>query len=201
MLLYTFISHSSKVLEKAASIQKDMKKIDYDHYKIFYCGENKNIDDKKIIHLECDDNYEGLPNKIHHIAKYILSSDLCNYYSHIYKIDATNKPKKIIELLSEQNYYGYLLSRTDLPEYRRTYHFNRCSEESGWNQKRYDGEFVPYCAGGYGYVLSLLALKCISENPNDPDKDIYEDLYVAQALLKCGIKPYHIDSRKYISNL
>lgn len=199
MLLYTFISHNSKILEKSVFIQKNMDTINYHHYRIFYCGENKNIDGEKIIHLECNDSYEGLPNKIHSIAKYIISSDLCNYYSHICKIDDTNKPKKIMKLIPEQNYYGYVLRKTDLPEYRRTYHFNRCSKGSEWNQKRYDGEFVPYCAGGYGYVLSLLALRCISENPNNPDKDIYEDLYVAQSLLKCGIKPYHMDSKKYLS--
>lgn len=200
MLLYCFLSHNAKIFEHNDIIKKNMEKINYSHYKIFYCGNDLNINNSNIIHLDCDDNYEGLPNKIHCLAKYILSSDLNKIYSHIYKIDSTNYPKEVMTLIPDQNYYGFILSQTDVPEYRRKYHFNRCSKESAWNTKRYDGDFVPYCAGGFGYVLSLRSLKCILENPNDADKDIYEDLYVAQSLLKCGIKPYHIDSRKFISN-
>jgi len=200
MILYTYISDNKKINKHISTIENNMRKLNYSHYRIFYCGINQNIQNKHVVYFDCDDNYEGLPNKIHSLASYLVSSDLKNYYSHIYKIDGTNNPKKIIEYLPNQDYYGYILKQTNVPEYRRKYHFGRCSEQSGWNSKKYDGEFVPYCAGGYGYVLSFKSLECIANNPNDPDKDIYEDLYVSQTLLKCDIKPYHIDSRSYLSN-
>ena len=76
MLLYTFISHSAKILEKSDSIQADMKKIDYDHYKIFYCGENKNIDDIVIfnslnrsdIHKIIDIELKGLYERVYSLG-------------------------------------------------------------------------------------------------------------------------------------
>lgn len=198
MILYCYISHHKKILEDSQAIQEIMASINYNHYKIFYCGENLHIKNKTIVHLGCDDFYEGLPNKIHNICKYIITSPLQNYYTHICKIDATNNLQNVFPLIETQDYYGYILHAENLPEYRRKYHYGRCSEGNFWNEKRYDGEFVPYCAGGFGYVLSLKSVECIANNPNDPNNDIYEDVYVGQQLLRCGISPYHVDTRSYL---
>lgn len=201
MILYCYITHNAKVIEDSQHIQQTMLDINYSHYKIFYCGQDLKLKDKTIIHLECNDFYEGLPNKIHNICQFINSSYLKNYYSHIYKIDATNKIKKIVPIVDNQDYYGFILYNQNVVEFRRRYHFGRCSKDSLWNTKRYDGEFVPYCAGGYGYVLSSKAIECIANNPNNDNEDIYEDLYVAQTLKKCNIKPHYFDTRPYLATL
>lgn len=198
-MLYCFISHGGTVHKDRENITTLMLGLNYDKYLIFYGGENLNIQDEKIIHLECNDNYEGLPNKIHNLCKYLVNNKLSEQYSHFCKVDCTTKLKKLLPLLNS-DYYGYLCTETDPPEYRRKYHQNRCSANSIWNNKKYDGQFVVYCAGGFCYVLSKNSIRCISNNPDDHNQDIYEDLYIAQQLIKCNIYPQHLNTTPFFSS-
>lgn len=196
MMLYCFISHSGAILDDKDNTYALMSKLNYLDYKIFYGGINHSIEDDHVVHLNCDDTYEGLPNKIYSICKFISNTDLINKYSHFCKVDCTTKLKKLLPNMNE-DYYGYLCREKDPPEYRRTYHQGKCSKNSVWNKKRYDGQFVVYCAGGFCYVLSRKSVQCISNKPNNSDEDIYEDLYVGQKLLSCNILPTYLNTTPF----
>lgn len=196
MILYCFISHNSAILNDTSEINRIMSQLDYPHYKIFYGGINLGIDDDHVVHIECEDTYEGLPNKIYSVCKYIANNSIFKKYSHFCKVDCTAKFKKLLPVL-DKDYYGYLCPETDPPEFRRTYHQGKCSKNSVWNHKKYEGQFVVYCAGGFCYVLSNKAINCIANNPNNNTQDIYEDLYVGQKLLQCGIIPEHLNTTPF----
>lgn len=194
MILYCFITHNSAIEQDLEYIEGCMHDLDYIHYRVFYGGKDKNLG-STTINIDCDDTYEGLPNKIYRMCKYITHNDLIKDYSHFCKLDADIRFKKLLPVL-DHDYYGYVCKDINPPEYRRCYHYGKCSQNSDWNTKKYAGAFVEYCAGGWCYVLSRAALRCISSSPNDPNHDIYEDLYVGQQLLKCNIKPFHYDTTR-----
>lgn len=198
-MLYCYISYKQKIMEDIMPISSIMCKFGYDDYLIFYGGKEKiHIESDKVIHLDCDDTYEGLPNKTHSLCKYFLTSELSHKYTHICKTDRSTIIKQLIPYLPQLDYYGYTQSGSDPPDYRRTYHYGKCSQNSEWNNKKYTGEFVTYCGGGVCYVLSQKSIKIIAGTPDDPTSEIYEDLYVGKTLFKNKIYPYHLDTLKYI---
>lgn len=199
MILYCYISHQKKILEDVAKIEKIMGSLDYDNYLIFYGGVEETLITNKVFKLNCDDTYEGLPNKIHTLYKFIINNNLLqNKFTHVCKIDGSTIIKSLFPYLPDIDYYGYTQSDHDPPDYRRMYHFGKCSENSHWNSKKYTGSFVTYCGGGVGYILSKKSLSIIADNPPDLNTEIYEDLYVGKTLNKFNINPKHIDMLKYI---
>lgn len=198
MILYCYISHNKKLLEDHSSVSETMEKLQYNDFVIFYSGDNI-FNLNKTIHISCDDTYEGLPNKIHTMCRHISNNyEDFRQYSHFCKIDSSTIIKTLFPYYYDIDYYGYRLGQINPPDYRRSYHFGKCSENSIWNKQKYTGNFVPYCGGGVGYILSKQSVNCISEKPNDPEHDIYEDLYVGKKLLECGIHPKHLNMLSYI---
>lgn len=200
MILYCYISHYKKLAEDFSNISQVMNKLNYNNYIMIYGGKliSDAVSSEKIIHLDCDDSYEGLPNKIHTLAKYIKNNNYTNF-THFCKIDSHTILKKILPLYTNIDYYGYVMSSNDnMPEYRRTYHFNKCSTNSEWNKKKYTGKFVNYCSGGVGYVLSHQSIDYIANCPNNSEYDIYEDLYVGITLYNNKIYPSNLNTMNYI---
>lgn len=195
-MFYIFISHSSKLLEHYETISKIMLDLKHKDYGIFYGGQPV-IKNDHIFHINCDDTYEGLPNKIYNICKYISCNSFFEKFSHFCKIDATT-PIGSLVCVMPQDYYGCILTQ-DNDNAGRSFHFNKCSPNSEWNTKTYKGKFIPYCVGG-GYVLSKKSINCIAQHSNDPNCDIYEDLYVAQQLNKCGIHPINYNIKQHLLN-
>lgn len=193
-MFYIFISYNSKILEHYNELSSIMSKLEYSYYAIFYGGCKKNIFNKHVIHIDCDDTYEGLPNKIHNICKYIKSNPIFKQFSYFCKIDATSPIKSLISNLGCDDYYGIIAGEWC---FNRSNHFGKCSKDSPWNCKMYNGKFTPYCLGGC-YVFSKKALKAISETPNDCEHDIYEDLYVGQTLNKHNIHPTGLYTKDYL---
>lgn len=197
LMLYCFISHNAKIVDHSIKIYNIMSKLYYNDYIIVYGGEKKLTPHPgKIIHLDCDDSYEGLPDKIHKMSKFLINNSKYNIYSHFCKSDATGPIQQLVPLIKNYDYYGVL---TGEEHFSRKYHLNKCSNQSKWNKQEYQGEFVPYCLGGC-YVLSRKSLEIISNSPNDKDKDIYEDLYVGQKLNKYQIYPKPFNIKQYLLN-
>lgn len=195
MIFYCYISHNAEIQKHINLVTSNMKRLNYNHYKIFYGGENLNLTDNCALHVNCDDSYCGLPNKVHTIYNYLYSNGLLEQFSHICKIDCTTELKLLIPTL-EFDYYGLISSVQDPPEYRKRYHFGRCKDHE-WNKKLYVGKWVPYCPGGYTYILSKKSVEIIAKNP-DVD-DVYEDLYVGKVLNDNNIYPTYFNTRPYLT--
>lgn len=190
-ILYCFVSHSLTINKDIISIKQKCNNNNITDYIICYGNGNDTFDSiNHTIHLNCNDTYEGLPDKIHKFYKF-LSQNL-NNYSFYLKLDRSIKIHKKITLLNNNDYQGFVIPY--IKEANRGWHLNKCSLYSKWNTKLYDGIYVPWCGGGYGYILSNKALNVVAANPPDLNNEIYEDLYVAKVLNTNNIKPSHIDN-------
>jgi hypothetical protein len=180
---------------------------------IFTGGSDKTYYDEsnKILHLKCNDLYEGLPEKMILLIEYILHSNHFSDVTHILKIDDHDNifsNENIIDVrnLPEINEYHYigqrLVNKNAYPwswSHSNKYHFGKVSDKSVWFNKSYKGGFVPWLDGGWSYILSLDAMKCIwswynSSNLDELRKtEIFEDVMMAKILYHHGIFPKEIN--------
>tara|TARA_Y100000741_G_scaffold340006_1_gene301255 strand:- start:2 stop:679 length:678 start_codon:yes stop_codon:yes gene_type:complete len=163
--------------------------------------------DGKILYLNCNDNYEGLPEKIIYAINSILEIEKFKNYTHVMKIDdhdnnfdytLNDKIASHIDInsinSSQEFLYDYLGQRMHtyiMPNW----HINKCSPSSHWNKKSYDGPITPYLDGGSSYILSRKAMEIIRNKYNFidinsiRDKHIWEDLMIALILKENNIYP------------
>lgn len=196
LMFYLYISHNKEIIADSNRVVDSMLRLNYDHYAIFYGGQKKFISNNHIIHIDCDDSYEGLPNKIHKISQYIINNTDYANFSHFCKIDSTTHLSQLIPLITTNDYYGLIVGEG---YFSRSYHLKKCSSNNTWNIKNYTGSVVPYCQGGC-YVLSRKSVEIVANCPNNSEYDIYEDLYVGQKLLSNNIKPQHLNIKEYLVN-
>ena len=161
-------------------------------------GCDVNLYDPKthILELECNDFYEGLPEKIVKTYAFINQNMLFDKYLHICKLDEDMIIHKLLDVHTLGDYCGTIQSNDG----NRRWHIGRCSAGCRFNDEEYKGIFVPWCKGGYGYVLSKYALGKIATDSSYYD-EIYEDLYIGKILHINNVFPKHIsDFYKYISS-
>lgn len=182
---------------------------------IIICGKELGNDKKgseylldgKILYLNCNDKYEGLPEKMVYAINSILEIEKFKNYTHIMKIDdhdnvfdCTLNDKianhtEINSITSSQEFlYDYIGQRVHtyiVPNW----HINKCSPSSHWNKKCYNGPITPYLDGGSSYILSRKAMEIIRNKYNFIDinhireKHIWEDLMIALILKENNIYP------------
>lgn len=200
-LLYCFVSHANAISSDIERISVMCKKVGIIDYIIFTGNLTQDIDHPHLINLSCDDSYEGLSTKVYSMFNYLSKNNSqYQYYAKLDNHTCITKPIPIQVLSGD--YCGYAVKIKDGFDGNRTWHFNKCTPNSDWNNKKYSGEFVPWCRGAI-YFLSNKAINIISKHPPDPLFHIYEDQYVAEKLLKYGsIKPNHMfDIKQYFYDL
>jgi hypothetical protein len=174
-----------------------MNELKNDNYIIVTGGhdECKYSQDKHLLEINCNDYYEGLPEKVIKTYKFIYESKIFNNFTHFCKLDDDIVIRQIINTSILTEYCGNVHStRTG----NRKWHINRCSKDSLFNTTEYTGIFVPWCLGGCGYIISRNSLKILSADTNYYN-EIYEDLYVAKILRCKKIGPTNIsDLSRYI---
>lgn len=191
-ILYCFITHQSELHYDTISIREMciyQSIFDY----VIVCGgfENNSFDyETKLLKLNCDDTYEGLPDKIHKLFHFLVNDDTFSRYKFYAKLDRRINLKRNIDLfILNGDYCGRTVRVKPNCDGNRTWHIGKCSPDSKWSIKKYEGKFVPWCDGGNGYVLSNYAANLIAKNPPNSDEEIYEDQYIAQRLLQHDIHP------------
>lgn len=196
-ILYCFISHQSAIKNDTIIINDMCKKLDIKNY-LIACGnsrDKKSIDNN--LYLDCDDTYEGLSDKIYNVFSFVVKNypDF-DYYGKLDRLTKIRKPLSALQLVGD--YCGTVFRATNtLRGGNRKYHFGKCSSNSKWNNTPYSGQYSDWCLGGKGYFLSRKAALCISEHCPIKDFHIYEDVYVAETLLKySNITPKSINDRK-----
>jgi hypothetical protein len=191
MLLYVFISCESRIDKCYQRIIDMMKKINYDNF-IIVTGSNKNYYNSKthILNIDCNDMYEGLPEKVIKSFKFISESKPFNKYTHFCKLDDDMVINNLVNIDKVSDYCGYV-EETYVED--RKWHIGKCSINSKFNNTEYKGIFVPWCLGGLGYILSKKSLNRVATATNYKD-EIYEDLYIAKILNNNNIFPQNIDA-------
>lgn len=188
MTLYVFITHqknikncydriSSMMINDFVIVQGGFLKDEYD-------------EDKKIINLNCNDSYVGLPEKVMKTFHFLITDDRFKDYTHFCKLDDDMTVIKRFENLKD-----HYIGNVHYTEGSRQWHMGRCG--NFWDQVPYLGEFKPWCMGGFGYVVSRKALSYIVPNFNYLDH-VYEDLYIGILMNKIGISPTQIKIKDYV---
>ena len=144
----------------------------------------------RILRLNCADTYEGLPEKVRHLFSFMSDHDTLGKYQYYCKLDSDMIVRRKFwkRELSGIDYGGYVKTN----EGNRNWHIGKCSPGSEFNNKPYEGEYIPWCLGGKGYVLSKKAVEAIASDRGTYHGEIYEDLAIAKILARSGIAPSHI---------
>jgi hypothetical protein len=119
------------------------------------------------VFLGCDDSYEGLPFKTQAICKWALN----NGYDFVFKTDTDTVVNPWTWVFTDFLRYDYM-----------------GGENADINVPGFGPERIEFASGGAGYVLSRKALTIIAETPILKGQ-MAEDVFVASALLRHGIKP------------
>ena len=195
-ILYIFISHENNISNIYNRIKTMMDSHNNTNYILVKGGDvSDNYDiDSKILSINCNDKYEGLPEKVLKTYKYIVESSLFNQYSHFIKLDDDMiiKNNMNYNLIKDINYGGKVNFSYNG---NRRWHIGRCSKDSFWNSNEYKDKYTPWCLGGYGYIISRNAINLI-KNDFTYKHVIYEDLYIAILLKEKNINPHNIENWK-----
>ena len=158
----------------------------------------------QVLHLGCNDCYEGLPVKMAKAIEFVLRSPRFAHITHILKIDDhdTHFDKSNVDTIKAMlaaapcDFMGQKLNQ---PPGMRNYHVPYVSLNSEWRTKWYTGEMVPWLHGGSSYVLSRLAMTLVNNVYNTTNvkdvstNEIFEDMMVAKILYRNGILPKQVD--------
>lgn len=188
MILYVFITHRKNIDNCYQRISKMMK----DDFVVVQGGFIKDSfdEEKRILNLNCNDSYVGLPEKVMKTFHFLIGDDRFKDYTHFCKLDDDMKVIKRFENVND-DYIG----NVHRGEGSRQWHIGRCG--NFWDKLPYLGEFVPWCMGGYGYIVSRNALEKVLPNFNYTDH-IYEDVYIGLLLNSKGIFPKSINTKEYL---
>ena len=195
MILYVFISCNSRIDKNYNRITNMMDKLNCDNYIIVTGGntENKYLKDKHLLEIECNDYYEGLPEKMIKTFKFINENELFKKFTHFCKVDDDIIMNQLISTDILNDYCGKVENLNISPD--RRWHINRCSINSKFNTTEYTGRYVPWCAGGHGYIVSRKSLNILASEKKYYN-EIYEDVYIANTLYDKNIYPTNISELK-----
>ena len=188
MTLYVFITHQKNLNNCYDRISNMM----LDDFVVVQggCIKDSYDEEKKIINLNCNDSYIGLPEKVMKAFHFLVSDERFGKYTHFCKLDDDMKIIKRFDNLSD-DYLGVV----HYGDGNRQWHIGRAG--NFWDKVPYLGEFKPWCMGGYGYVVSRVALEKFTPNFNYLDH-IYEDVYIGLLMNSFGVTPTNIDTKKYM---
>jgi hypothetical protein len=160
----------------------------------------------KILYLNCNDKYEGLPEKIVLMIEQILTKPEFKNITHILKIDDhdtyfTDENIKSLYNLNELNFYNYIGQKKVYrpPNTWSDYHFGKISKSSHWNNKKGNVSNVTWLDGGCSYILSRKAMKLINKTYNSSNinivrkKEIYEDVMIGRLLASHNIHAHEVN--------
>jgi len=155
---------------------------------------------EKILWLNCNDYYDGLPEKIILMIEEVLHNPEFSHITHIIKIDDhdnefndasiknlyNNNSLKKFDYLGQKENFWVNLRNCD-------YHFGKVPEWSYWHNRHADVANIRYFDGGCSYILSRRAMEIINREYNETNIDqlrnneIYEDLMIGRILSKHNV--------------
>jgi hypothetical protein len=190
-VLYIFITHQNNLNNCYDRITKMMLNLNLD-FIIVNGGfiKDEYSDNKKILNLNCNDKYVGLPEKVMKAFHYIIANDKFKEYTHFVKLDDDMIVKNKFNVLD-----GDYIGNVHYVNGNRRWHMGRTG--TFWDQVPYLGEFKPWCMGGFGYIVSRRSMEKIVPN-YDYVNHIYEDVYIGILMNSIGVEPKKINIKEYL---
>jgi hypothetical protein len=162
--------------------------------------------DHQILHLNCNDLYDGLPEKIICMIDEVLHNDHFRDITHILKIDDHDTyftHQNIQNLYKYHKIYlfDYLGQKLNCwgEDTKGTYHFGKVPINSYWHNREANISNVQYFDGGCSYILSRKAMILINQKYNSCNinllrvNEIYEDVMIGRLLKEHGILPCQVN--------
>lgn len=188
MTLYIFITHQGNINNCYDRI-KNMMVDDFIVVQGGFIRDNYN-EDSKVLELNCNDKYVGLPEKVMKTFHYLISDSRFDKYTHFVKLDDDMNVVKKFE-----NIEGDYLGNVHYGDGSRQWHMGRTG--TFWDKVPYLGEFRPWCMGGFGYVVSRSVVEKIVPN-YEYLEHIYEDVYIGLLINRIGVSPIKINTKGYM---
>jgi len=188
MTLYIFITHQNNINNCYQRI-KDMMVENFIVIQGGFIKDSYN-EETKILNINCNDSYVGLPEKVMKTFHYLLSDKRFDKYTHFVKLDDDMRVIKKFD-----NIEGDYIGSVHYGEGRRNWHMGRTG--TFWDKVPYLGDFKPWCMGGFGYIVSREALEKIVPNHGYAEH-IYEDVYIGLLMDSIGISPIKINTKDYM---
>lgn len=192
-VLYIFLTHKKNYIET-------LNKVSLLTYPaIVVVGGEDTYLDKKTLYVKTPDNYDGLPQKVYEALTYLITVKEFKKYTHFCKLDEDMEINQLFtqKILFKLNYGG----NVQYSEGDRYWGKNKFSKNSKFANSPYMGNYVPWCKGGYGYLVSRYAIDQIKNLDILFDDEPYEDLLIAKLLNKKEIYPKNIKNLyKFISS-
>lgn len=181
---------------------------------IIFTGDSEKTfyDEKtKVLHLKCDDKYEGLPEKMVIMMEYVLHSQKFSDVTHIIKIDDhdnvfTSENIENLYNIPELKEYHYVGQKHNAQTFYpwtwhagNKWHLGKVTKDCFWHEKYYTGGYLPWLDGGCSYILSKEAMQCITSWYNSSniqelrETEIFEDVMMAKILYHHDILPKQIN--------
>ena len=166
-------------------------------YLFFVGGAAETHLENNILHLACNDAYDGLVEKVLMLIHYIVNTHELRKYTHILKIDDhdTFCTEAIVHQIqyNDLDYAGQrIVHWAPYPKY----HYKQIDNAASfWYQKPYNGVWTPWCGGGEAYILSRVAILAICDIIPEESiqvatrEHIYEDLMIGLTLKRANIFP------------
>jgi len=156
---------------------------------VYYDKENK------FLWLNCNDYYDGLPEKIIIMIDEILKNPEFSHITHILKIDDhdtffTNEHIENLYNYPELKIYDYLGQKKNCwsGQVKCDYHFGKVPTWSYWHNRTTNISDITYFDGGCSYILNRKAMQLINAKYNSSNIDqlrveeIYEDVMIGRIL-------------------
>lgn len=170
---------------------------------IIFCGDpqlkSNYLYKNKILYLKCDDTYDHLPTKIYMMIKAILDIFKIDDHDTKFQMNIIDKIKSVIT--KNMDYSGQRVfkqcKKKNTFQGNNKYHYNKCPKSSIWYNMPYLGDYVPWCDGGCGYILSRKSMKLIKYSLSNKEiykNHIYEDLMIGIVLHQHNIDTIKINN-------
>lgn len=190
--LYVFLTHRKNLENCYSRIIEMMNGSDYIVVQGGSITDNYD-ENKKILNLNCNDGYVGLPEKVIKTFHFLISNECFFDYTHFVKLDDDMRVIQKFETNFDSDYFG----NVHYTDGNRQWHVGRTG--TFWDKIPYIGEFKPWCMGGFGYVVSRKVLEKILPNFDYLDH-IYEDVYIGILMNKIGVMPKNINIKQYLTS-
>ena len=186
--------------KKNAHLWPALVKRDIKHHVILCGGADETKLDGKILYIKCNDDYDGLPEKLMYAYEYILHAEQFTSITHILKADDHDTsftysdieqlPIKHYDIFKTHDYFGQVCV---YGKCGGTWHFGKVPTTSKWYNREADYDRIPYLAGGGTYILSRKALTYLMQHKDLIETYVYEDAMMGAILNKYNITPYVIN--------
>lgn len=170
---------------------------------IILCGgSDKLFLHENVLFLPCNDNYDGLSEKIMCALEYIINNSAFSSFSHVFKADDHDTDVMGAQIKELESQHTEILENNDyigqnfvLPHgCGRFHHIGKVPQESPWYGKEFTEDVVPYLGGGQTYILSRRSMQYLVENKEKASKyGSYEDVMVGFILRENNIVPFQLN--------